>query len=85
MRLKDCSDTAAPSRPILRLKTPVSLPPQPSRWRCKPCGAVAEISGEAAEDEIVRCPHCNAKLGRVAQFRRNEGAVRARRILEPGD
>jgi hypothetical protein len=41
----------------------------PSRWKCKPCGALVEIAASMADEEAVRCPSCNARLGRVGQFR----------------
>ena len=67
-----------PARPILRLKNPPKLPePPPAPWKCKPCGA-ALIPAEAADGEgSVRCPKCNARLGRLEDFR-DSGKVRAR-------
>jgi uncharacterized paraquat-inducible protein A len=59
-------------RPILSLKNPPkpkAPPPAPSRWKCKPCGALVEIAASMADEEAVRCPSCNARLGRVGQFR----------------
>ncbi len=65
-------------RPILRLKTPpASLPAE--RWKCRPCGASFEVAGARSVDEVVRCPACNARLGRVGQFRAGGPTVRARR------
>ena len=64
--------TEPPRRPILHLKTP---PPSakvaaPSvGWRCKPCGAPVEIAATLADEDEVRCPACNALLGRARQFR----------------
>lgn len=67
----------APRRPVLKLKNP---PPKPSRWKCKPCGAVVELTGREAPDETIRCPACNARLGVVADFRSPTASVRARRL-----
>jgi len=59
-------------RPILSLKNPPlpKAPPAPARrWKCKPCGGVLEVAPTLADDEAVRCPSCNARLGRAGQFR----------------
>jgi hypothetical protein len=38
-------------------------------WKCKPCGARFEPSGEQEADGAhVRCPNCRAKLGLLADF-----------------
>jgi hypothetical protein len=40
-----------------------------------------EVSPELADDEAVRCPSCNARLGKAAQFRTDapdQAKVRAR-------
>lgn len=73
-------------RPTLHLKTrPLPVPaPAPvdvaERWKCKPCGALLEIDAALADEAVVRCPACNARLGRAEQFRASgDGAVRARR------
>lgn len=79
-----------PSRPILRLKTPPPRPapePAPSppaspQWKCKPCGAAFSPDPTLPDATPVRCPACNARLGRAEQFRGEapgEG-VRARRV-----
>jgi hypothetical protein len=73
-----------PRRPILSLKNPPkpkAPPPAPSRWKCKPCGALVEVAASLADDETVRCPSCNARLGKAAQFRGEDpeqAKVRAR-------
>jgi DNA-directed RNA polymerase subunit RPC12/RpoP len=75
-------DDPMTARPILHLKTlPASMrPPAPVvRWKCKPCGTPFEVSGELGDDQAVRCPSCNARLGRADQFRAGDAAVRARR------
>ena len=77
-----------PSRPILRLKlTPKPpLPPEPKvkQWRCKPCGALIDTPMTLDDDESVRCPSCNARLGLAKDFRGddpNTAKVRARPII----
>ena len=59
-------------RPILHLKTvrqlPAAAPPQVA-WRCKPCGALVDLNPALADKDEVRCPSCNALLGRAEQFR----------------
>jgi uncharacterized paraquat-inducible protein A len=59
-------------RPILHLKTPPpgSKTPSPTvGWRCKPCGAPVEVAAALDGQDEVRCPACNALLGRADQFR----------------
>jgi hypothetical protein len=38
-------------------------------WKCKPCGTSFTPSAELAEEDAVRCPSCNARLGRAVDFR----------------
>jgi putative FmdB family regulatory protein len=77
------SDTAR--RPTLHLKNPPARAQAPApviRWKCKPCGAPFEVSESLDDDEAVRCPACNARLGRADQFRSalaQTPGVRARR------
>jgi DNA-directed RNA polymerase subunit RPC12/RpoP len=79
--------TDAPRRPILSLKfppAPKAPPPaaaKETRWKCKPCGAAVVLTGAEPEDQEVRCPACNAKLGLVAQFLSDPPSpkIRARR------
>jgi putative FmdB family regulatory protein len=59
-------------RPTLHLKNPPARTLAPAaviRWKCKPCGAPFEVSQSLDDDEAVRCPACNARLGRADQFR----------------
>lgn len=73
-------------RPILTLKNPPPLPkpePVPSRWKCKPCGALVTLTGAEADDAVVRCPKCNARLGLAGHFQAEPAElsrVRARRV-----
>jgi len=71
-------------RPILHLKlgaTPAQRseaapPPAPPAaapatytWKCRPCGTPFIPPAEGPDDEAVRCPACNARLGRAGDFR----------------
>ena len=52
-------------------------------WRCKPCGTGFNVPTDLAEDESVRCPACNARLGLLKDFQGEEpnlAKVRARKI-----
>jgi DNA-directed RNA polymerase subunit RPC12/RpoP len=82
-----------PRRKILSLKNPPPLPappPAPVRapepqapqgaWKCKPCGARLDVAADADPDSVVRCPACNANLGKAGQFLSDPpGKIRARR------
>ena len=48
---------------------PPPAPPPTGDWKCKPCGAGFSIEASLADDVVIRCPSCNAKLGTVADFR----------------
>jgi DNA-directed RNA polymerase subunit RPC12/RpoP len=67
--------TDTPRRPILRLKTAPGEPALESaaspatRWKCRPCGMVFDLPAEAEDADPVRCPKCNAKLGKAVDFR----------------
>ena len=70
--------TEKPRRPILHLKFPTSAPigaisvAPPARaqtWKCKPCGKPFQVLSELGDDDSVRCPACNARLGLAADFR----------------
>jgi hypothetical protein len=80
-------------RPLLKLKTPPSRPvaapapaPPPAQWRCKPCGTEVVVDPALGEEEAVRCPGCNARLGLARDFRAappNLAKLRAR-LARPG-
>ena len=90
--------TEKPKRPILHLKfppaTPIAAPgapaaasPAPAQiWKCKPCGKPFQVLSELADEDSVRCPACNARLGLAADFRADPPQlerVRARLAVEP--
>jgi DNA-directed RNA polymerase subunit RPC12/RpoP len=94
--------TEKPKRPILHLKFPPSTPiatpmaapavpkapepPQAQSWKCKPCGKPFQVLTELADEDSVRCPACNARLGLASDFRSdppNLERVRARLAAEP--
>ena len=45
--------------------------PEPAAyiWKCRPCGTRFEPPREGPDDEAVRCPACNARLGKAGDFR----------------
>lgn len=83
-------------RPVLSLKNPpkvvlpegvkprapVAPPPPQHDWKCKPCGAGFSIEPTLADEVVIRCPGCNAKLGTVGDFRTDPlpTKVRARSV-----
>ncbi|HEX6861150.1 MAG TPA: hypothetical protein VF138_13240 [Caulobacteraceae bacterium] len=72
-------------RPILKLKNPPKLAPivpPKADWKCKPCGVAFAPATEANDEGEVRCPKCNARLGRLADFEANPAKVRARQMRQ---
>lgn len=56
---------------------------KPQLWKCKPCGKTFEVPAELADEEAMRCPACNARLGLAKEFRVEDPAlakVRARPV-----
>jgi DNA-directed RNA polymerase subunit RPC12/RpoP len=76
------------AKPAFRPRpAPVAAPPpKPSfDWKCKPCGKGLVVSPDLADDEAVRCPNCNARLGLARDFRSdppNVEKVRARYVAK---
>ncbi|MCR5879706.1 hypothetical protein [Phenylobacterium sp. J367] len=80
-----------PRRKILSLKNPPPLPvpppapapaPEPpaGAWKCKPCGTRLDVPEDSDPEAVVRCPSCNANLGKAGQFLSDPpGKVRARK------
>ena len=62
---------------------PPAPPPVPvvGDWKCKPCGTRFDPPTELADEDHVRCPSCNARLGLASDFRAdppNVAKLRAR-------
>jgi DNA-directed RNA polymerase subunit RPC12/RpoP len=55
-----------PVRPVIPEPPP---PPATGDWKCKPCGARFDPPVELSDEDSVRCPACNARLGPAADFR----------------
>jgi len=72
------------ARPILSLspKATEAFRLKTTAWVCKPCGARLTLDPDGADDDVVRCPTCQAKLGKLAAFKRPDeaGQVRARKV-----
>lgn len=48
---------------------PPAPPPPAGDFKCKPCGTRFDPPAALADDESVRCPSCNARLGLAGDFR----------------
>jgi DNA-directed RNA polymerase subunit RPC12/RpoP len=62
---------------------PPPPPPATGDWKCKPCGTRFEPAPELADEDSVRCPSCNARLGLASDFRAdppNVEKLRARHL-----
>lgn len=59
--------------PLVSLRvSKITPPPAPEPlfgWKCKPCGQGFDPAIGAPDDEIVRCPKCNARIGKVGDFK----------------
>jgi len=55
--------------PAALANIPAPLPPPPPAWKCRPCGAAFDPPADLPDDERVRCPSCNAKVGLAADFK----------------
>jgi hypothetical protein len=85
---------AAPKLPVeapdirpaafVRAPKPKAAPPPPPPpaptfgWKCKPCGQGLDPPADAADDEVVRCPSCNARIGIVGDFKQDPPPNRLR-------
>jgi DNA-directed RNA polymerase subunit RPC12/RpoP len=75
---------AAQARPPRAPRPPrfeAPLKPKAFDWKCKPCGKGVDVAAELADEDAVRCPSCNARLGLAKDFRSdppNVEKVRAR-------
>ena len=68
---------ARPTRPVIP-EPPPPPPPPVGDWKCKPCGAFFDPPGEGPDDEVVRCPGCNARIGIAGDFRQTPPPTRLR-------
>ena len=59
---EDGPDSAAPA-------TAAPAAPAAYTWKCRPCGKAFVPPSEGPDDEAVRCPSCNARLGKAGDFR----------------
>lgn len=60
---------------------PAPAPAPVGDWKCKPCGTRFDPPAELADEDYVRCPSCNARLGLASDFRAdppNVAKLRAR-------
>ena len=65
------------------MAAPPSAPVKTYGWKCKPCGTGFDVVSELGDDDAVRCPSCNARVGLAKDFRSdppNLAKVRARQV-----
>ena len=88
------SGIAAPGgpKPLERIARPARFsapepppppPPAVGDWKCKPCGTRFDPSPDLTDEDHVRCPSCNARLGLASDFRSdppNVEKLRARHL-----
>ena len=75
-------------KPLVSLRVAKKAPPPTPApepifgWKCKPCGQGFDPPANAADDEVVRCPKCNARIGKVGDFKLDPipAKVRARPV-----
>ncbi len=66
---------AAPRAPMRKPFARKPVAQKPASWKCRPCGAAFDPPASLADDEHVRCPSCNARLGLAGDFRSDPPAV----------
>jgi len=79
-------------RPPQRVRTFAPEPPPPpppavGDFKCKPCGTRFDPPADLADEDSVRCPSCNARLGLASDFRAdppNIEKLRARYVKKAG-
>jgi len=78
------------TRIFARKREPVPVPPlappvQPAAaWKCRPCGMGFDVAEDMGDEDWVRCPKCNARLGRAGDFRAGRlEKLRARAAKRP--
>jgi len=67
------------------VKAPPPPPPPSFGWKCKPRGKGFDPPAEGPDDEVVRCPNCNARVGVAGDFRADPppARLRARPVKKP--
>lgn len=56
-------------RVVVMAPEPPPPPPATGDFKCKPCGTRFDPPLDLADDDSVRCPSCNARLGLASDFR----------------
>ena len=54
---------------VMAPEPPPAPPPPTGDFKCKPCGTRFDPPAELADEDSVRCPSCNARLGLASDFR----------------
>jgi DNA-directed RNA polymerase subunit RPC12/RpoP len=54
---------------VMAPEPPPAPPPATGDFKCKPCGTRFDPPAELADEDSVRCPSCNARLGLASDFR----------------
>jgi hypothetical protein len=60
---------AGHKRVVVMAPEPPPPPPAVGDFKCKPCGTRFDPPAELADEDSVRCPSCNARLGLASDFR----------------
>jgi hypothetical protein len=60
---------AGHKRVVVMAPEPPPPPPAVGDFKCKPCGTRFDPPPELADEDSVRCPSCNARLGLASDFR----------------
>ncbi len=60
---------AGHKRVVVTTPEPPPAPAATGDFKCKPCGTRFDPPAELADDDSVRCPSCNARLGLASDFR----------------
>ena len=60
---------AGHKRVVVMTPEPPPPPPAVGDFKCKPCGTRFDPPAELADEDSVRCPSCNARLGLASDFR----------------
>lgn len=74
--------TFKPPRAFKAAPPPPPAAEPPHGWKCKPCGQGFDPPEGGADEETVRCPACNARIGVVGDFKQDPppNRLRARQV-----